>query len=286
MGMKRLFLLSMLIPALLQAQRWHINVYGGISNYEGDLQSKAFTLDEADGAFGAGVQYDVTRHFSILGDLSLAKVGASDAYNKPDLRARNLSFQTQIVEGNVLGEYTIYDLSRHRFSPYAFVGLAVYHFNPYAFDTVGHKVFLRPLSTEGEGLPQYPDRKPYSLTQMAIPFGGGIKIRITDNMVLAYEVGFRKLFTDYLDDVSTTYVDETVLLAAKGPEAVEMSYRANELKGGNPTYPTDGTLRGGSKYKDWYYFSVIKISIGLNYKGDTPYGKGIRGSIECPKKLY
>jgi len=275
----------MLIPTFLHAQRWHVNVFGGIANYDGALQSKLYTLEESYGAFGAGVQYDLTRNFSVLSDLTLAKVGASDAYNKPSLRARNLSFQSQILEGNVLAEYTLFDLSRHRFSPYAFAGLAVYHFNPYAYDTLGHKVYLKPLSTEGEGLPEYPDRKPYALTQPAIPFGGGIKVRVTDNVVLAYEVGVRKLFTDYLDDVSTYYVSESILLAERGPEAVEMSYRGNELKGGDPNYPAAGTLRGDPKSKDWYYFTTIKISIGINYKGNTPYGKGINGSIDCPKKL-
>jgi hypothetical protein len=274
-----------LIPTFLHAQRWHVNVFGGIANYDGALQSKLYTLEESYGAFGAGVQYDLTRNFSVLSDLTLAKVGASDAYNKPSLRARNLSFQSQILEGNVLAEYTLFDLSRHRFSPYAFAGLAVYHFNPYAYDTLGHKVYLKPLSTEGEGLPEYPDRKPYALTQPAIPFGGGIKVRVTDNVVLAYEVGVRKLFTDYLDDVSTYYVSESILLAERGPEAVEMSYRGNELKGGDPNYPAAGTLRGDPKSKDWYYFTTIKISIGINYKGNTPYGKGINGSIDCPKKL-
>ena len=39
-------------------------------------------------------------------------------------------------------------------------------------------------------------------------------------------VGFRKTFTDYLDDVSTFYVDQTILQNAKGPKAVEMAYRA------------------------------------------------------------
>jgi hypothetical protein len=283
--MKKLLVLGLLFPCILNAQRWHINVYGGISNYEGDLQNKVFTLDQSYAAFGGGLQYDLTRNFSILGNLSVGHVGASDAFNKPDLQPRNLSFQSQILEANLLGEYTFLDLRHNRLSPYVFAGLAVFHFNPYTFDTLGKKVFLQPLSTEGEGLPQYPDRKPYSLTQLAIPFGAGIKLRVTNSVVLAYELGFRKLFTDYLDDVSTTYVDENVLLAARGPEAVELSYRGNELKGGDPNYPASGTLRGGSKYKDWYYFSVIKISIGLNNNGETSYGRGIRGSVDCPKKL-
>src|SRR5690606_13448162 len=82
-----------------------------------------------------------------------------------------------------------------------------------------NKVFLKPLSTEGQGLPQYPDRKPYKLTQFAIPFGAGVKFRVSRNTVLAYEVGLRKIFTDYLDDVSTTYVDQATLLQERGRNA-------------------------------------------------------------------
>ncbi|HTQ27274.1 MAG TPA: DUF6089 family protein [Puia sp.] len=280
--MKKFFLLGLLAPTLLQAQRIHINLYGGISNYSGDLQAKPFTLDQSYASFGAGVQYDLTRNFSLLSNLNYLHVGASDQFNKASLQPRNLSFQTDIFEWNVLAEYNFLDLSRKRFSPYVFAGLAVYHFNPFAYDTMGNKVYLQPLSTEGEGLTEYPDRKPYNLTQLAIPFGAGIKLRVTDNVTVAYEINFRKLFTDYLDDVSTTYVDETTLLAARGPEAVEMAYRGNEVKGGAP-YPPDGTTRGGSKYKDWYYFTGLRVSIGLNSRGDNIYGK--RGSIECPKKL-
>jgi hypothetical protein len=283
--MKKLFLVGILVPGILSAQRWHVNLFGGISNYSGDLQDKQFTLDESYGMFGAGLQYDLSRHFSVRTDISIAKVGASDAFNKPDLQSRNLSFQTNIQEANLLLEYTLADLSQHRFSPYVFAGVAIFHFNPYAYDSLGNKVFLRPLSTEGEGLPQYPTQRPYSLTQPAIPFGGGVKLRVTSNVVVSYEIAFRKLFTDYLDDVSTFYVDPNILLAARGPEAVEMAYRGNEIKNGNPNYPATFSIRGNPKSKDWYYFSVIKISIGLNAEGNTPYGRGVRGSVDCPKKL-
>ncbi|HTS45425.1 MAG TPA: DUF6089 family protein [Puia sp.] len=281
--MKRLILLVIFLPSLLFAQRWHVNLYGGMSNYSGDLQSKAFTLDQSYAAFGGGVQYDITRYFSVSSNISLMKVGASDKFNKPDLQARNLSFQTQIFEWNVIGEYNFIDLTKRRFTPYVMAGLAVYHFNPYAYDTAGNKIYLQPLSTEGEGLPQYPDEKPYSLTQLAIPMGAGVKLRISDNVVISYEVGFRKLFTDYLDDVSNKYVDRTILLNAKGPTAVEMAYRGGEVKGGDPNYPPAGTIRGGSKYKDWYYFTGIKVSFAIINRHDPYYG---RGRIDCPKKVY
>src|ERR1700761_277763 len=240
--MKKFLLAGLLFPLLTQAQ-WNVNLYGGFSNYFGDLQERPYTTNQANGSFGAGLQYDLNGHFSVLSNLTYGRVSAADGYSKQaNLRARNLNFETKIGEWNLLLEYNLLDLRSHRLTPYAFAGVAVYHFNPYSYDTLGHKTYLRPLSTEGEGLSQYPGRKPYALTQMAIPFGGGIKFRISDRVVLAYEIGLRKLFTDYLDDVSNTYVSEAALLAAKGSTAVEMAYRGNEIKGGGG-YPPDGEVR-------------------------------------------
>ena len=282
--MRKFLLVALLCPIITHAQ-WHVNLFGGFSNYIGDLQSKVYTTEQSHGAFGAGLQYDLNGHFSILGNASYGRIGASDAYSKQaDLRARNLSFQSRIYEGNFLLEYNLLDLNEHRLTPYVFGGIALFHFNPYAYDSLGKKVYLRPLSTEGEGLSQYPNRKLYNLFQFAIPFGGGIKFCITNNVVLAYEIGLRKTFTDYLDDVSTTYVDRATLLAAKGPKAVEMAYRGGELKGG-AAYPPAGTIRGGSKHKDWYYLSGVKVSIALFTNRVTEHHRH-NGVIDCPKNVY
>jgi hypothetical protein len=281
--MKQLLLAALLSPLLTQAQ-WNVNLFGGFSNYNGDLQSQDYTTQQSHLSFGAGIQYDLNPHFSLLSNLTYGKVGASDSYSPyADLRARNLSFLTDIGELNVLIEYNLLDLRSHWVTPYVFVGAAVYHFNPYAYDTTGKKVYLRPLSTEGEGLPQYPGRKEYALTQMAIPFGAGIKFRISDRVTLAYEVGLRKLFTDYLDDVSSTYVSESVLLAAKGPEAVEMAYRGNEIKEG-AAYPAAGTPRGGPHHDDWYYMSGLRVTIALNDRS-AAYRRA-KGILDCPQKVY
>jgi len=286
--MKKILLAGMLCatlsPLMTQAQ-WNVNLFGGFSNYFGDLQEKAYTTQQSNGSFGAGLQYDFTGHFSVLSNLTYGRVSASDGYaGKADLRARNLNFETVITEWNVLAEYNFLDLQVHKLTPYVFAGLAVYHFNPYSYDTTGKKVYLRPLSTEGEGLSQYPGRKEYALTQLAIPFGGGIKFRISDRVTLAYEIGLRKLFTDYLDDVSATYVSQANLLAARGPEAVEMAYRGNQLKTGG-TYPPDGTVRGNPKHKDWYYMSGLRVTIALNSMQMSLHRRN-RGVIDCPKKVY
>lgn len=284
-------LMILLTPvSAFSQQRLHLTLFGGISNYQGDMQDKQFTLDNSRGAVGIGLKYDITPHLAVRTGLNYGTVEGSDK-NSVDsaLRARNLSFTTRILEGNLMLEYTFFDLERKKISPFVFAGIAIYHFNPFAFDSLGNKIYLKPLSTEGQGLAQYPGRKPYKLTQAAIPFGGGIKFRISPNTVLSYELGFRKLSTDYLDDLSTTYVDQFALAAARGNKAVEMAYRGGELKGGSTTYPADGTIRGGSKYKDWYYFTGFTLYIGINTRNTRNFNESSRkggGRLDCPKPVY
>jgi hypothetical protein len=282
--MKNFLLVSILLaPLFSSAQRWHLNLFGGFTNYQGDLQEKPLTFEQANGGFGAGLKYDLTPHFALRTGLMYGKTSADDKRNtNAALKERNLNFESRILEGNLMLEYTLFDMEAKRFSPYAFAGVAVYRFNPYSYDTLGSKVYLKPLSTEGQGLEAYSDRKPYKLTQMAIPFGGGLKLRVSDNVVIAYEIGLRKLSTDYLDDVSRSYVDQRLLLATRGSKAVEMAYRGDELKNGNPVYPDAGAIRGGEKQKDWYYFQGININIGLNL------GKAVRTRVgrsrtDCPE---
>jgi hypothetical protein len=279
--MKKLVLIGLsCLPLTLCAQSLHLNLFGGFTNYQGDMQEKVFTLDQSNGGFGAGLTYDITGHFSLRGGLMYGKATADDKRNKPSLQERNLNFGSKIYEANVLGEYNLFDLSENRLTPYVFGGIALYHFSPYTYDTLGNKAFLQPLSTEGQGF--YDGRKPYKLTQLAIPFGGGVKFRVTENLTIAYEVGLRKLFTDYFDDVSKTYTDQNLLLAAKGPTAAELSYRGDELKNGNPNYPVAGTVRGSAKQKDWYYFQGINISIGL---GRITGGNFGRNQTDCPGRV-
>jgi hypothetical protein len=281
--MRKLIWLCLAIPCIVHAQKFHVDLFGGFSNYQGDLQEKRFTTAQAKRAVGVGLRYDLSNHFSVRTNLTYAAIGANDKYNAlSDLRARNLNFTTKITEGNVLLDYNILNLNYHKLTPYVFGGVAVFHFNPYTNDSLGNKTYLRPLSTEGEGLAAYPNRKEYQLTQFAIPFGAGIRWKFTENIILSYEFGLRKTFTDYLDDVSTTYIDQNALAAAKGATAVELAYRGDELKNGS-TYPAEGTIRGGSKYKDWYYFSGVTISIGIGKM------RGFHGSdngrTDCPKSV-
>lgn len=261
--MKKHFLLILLYFFVnsLQAQKsLNVDFFLGTSNYSGDLQEKRFTFSQAHLAGGLGLSYDITNQISIRTAFKLGKVSATDSKGRN--RVRNLNFSSMITEGDVDLQYFFSPLGTNPFTPYGFIGIAVYHFSPYTFDSTGQKYFLKPLSTEGEGF--IAGRPNYSLTQLSIPFGAGVKLSLSDDINVGLEVGIRKLFTDYLDDVSTSYVDPNLLLANRGAKAVELSYRGDELKGGSQTYPRVGQIRGSPNYKDWYYFTGLTLSFRLN----------------------
>jgi len=178
-----------------------------------------------------------------------------------------------VHEFSAVGEYYLFNLYERRISPYGFVGLAVFKFDPYAFDPAKNKVLLQRLSTEGQGITGY--GKQYKLTQLAIPFGGGVKYAINENMRIGLELGMRKLFTDYLDDISGNYADPNDLLAAKGQLSVDMSFRGDEVPSGSPTYPAKGAQRGSPKAKDFYYFTGIHFTYRIGGNGGSGGGGGM-----------
>ncbi|HUQ66089.1 MAG TPA: DUF6089 family protein [Flavitalea sp.] len=285
--MPRILLVLLILPFTTFAQKQvNLTFFGGLSNYSGDLQEKQFTLDQSHAAFGAGLSYEWMPKLLVRGGCTVGKLSADDRFSSKTLnRQRNLNFSSVIYDASLLADYSLYDLSEKRVTPYVFAGIALFGFNPYTYDSTGTKYFLRNLSTEGQGLFEYPDRKKYKNVQFSIPMGIGVRFRITDNAYLGYEIGFRKTFTDYIDDVSKTYVDEALLASNRSAKAVELAFRSNELKDVSLPYPRNGTVRGGPKYKDWYYFSGITLSIGLFNTSEAGLfgGKGKRGSIECPK---
>jgi hypothetical protein len=288
---KTLILFSfVLATTFANSQRFHIGVFGGLAAYNGDLTEKIFPKKVTNGAIGITGNYELTDKIMLRGGFTYAIVGGADRFSdKPELVLRNLAFETRIFEFSAIGEYYFFNLYDRRYSPYLFAGMAVFSYDPYAFNGTDEKVFLQPLGTEGQGISGYPD-KPYGLTQFAIPFGGGLKFAITENLRVGVELGMRKLFTDYLDDVSKNYPDEADLLAARGQLAVDMSYRGDEV-GGSPTFPTKDAMRGSPKSKDYYYFTGIHLTYkfgsgdgGNGYGGGG--GRGKKKGMGCPTNVY
>lgn len=273
------------------SQRWSVELLGGISNYQGDLQESRFTFTQSNAAFGAGLNYQITNHLSIRGMATIGRIQADDKFNRDSfLIKRNLNFHSRIYDLSFTGVYDFLDLSERRFSPYIFGGFSFFHFNPYTTDASGNDVNLRSLTTEGQNLPQYPDRKMYSLNQLSIPFGGGIHFAVTENITLGYEIRMHKSFTDYLDDVSKNYVDQTTLLNERGQQSVDFAFRGDELENPLP-YPADGTKRGSPEFKDWFYFTGLTVSIRLQtgkesgvFSGGGRHSKSSK--LGCPTNVH
>jgi hypothetical protein len=193
----------------------------------------------------------------IRGGLGWGRLAGDDQDSKKaDLRARNLNFKTTIYELNLSAEVNLLDPESFWAYPYLMTGVGVFHFDPYTYDKDNKKTFLHPLRTEGQGLSNYPDRKMYSLTQFYLPIGGGWKVNMK-KYSLGFEIAVRYLFTDYLDDVSKTYVNRDVLYDKVSPKSAELAFRQIPL-------PGEGEMRGNSETRDFYFMAGVKYIWYLN----------------------
>jgi len=184
---------------------------------------------------------------------------------------RNMNFYTPIVELAVQGEYHItkervghrYNLRRVRgvkgikLNTYFFAGIAGFWFNPKGRDQNGKWQSLQPLGTEGQNVS--PVRKKYSRIQVAIPFGVGFKYGLNRKWSIGLELGVRKTFTDYIDDVSTTYYDNDAIRAASGDEAAYLADPSARTTG--QSY--GGQQRGDPNDKDTYMFMILNLTYKL-----------------------
>jgi len=278
--MARLVLLLLFFPAFTFAQdKLSLTLFGGFSNYSGELQEKRFTISQAHAAVGAGLNYRLHDKWTLHGTLRVGKLSADDKFSsRAANRARNLNFYSSLYEAAFTLEYSLFDQEIKGWTPYAFAGGAIFRFNPHG---EGYRE-LRQYSTEGQGF--IDGKSPYRIVTFSVPFGGGVRVRITDNTYLGYEIGIRKTFTDYIDDVSTTYPDGNLLLQNRGQDAVDVAFRGDEIDRTLP-YPAPGTLRGSPTTKDWYYLSGITLSIGIMDRQGRLFGKNQkRGSVDCPKR--
>ncbi len=208
------------------------------------------------------------------GDTDLVKVKSTAI----DRFARNLSFRSNIFEVNVLGEFYPLTLfgnggpvyESQAISPYIVAGFGLFHFNPQA-KLNNNWVDLQPLRTEGEGFTEYPDRKVYHTTQIDIPFGLGGRYQISDNINISLEFLFRKLFTDYLDDVSTTYIDPSLFPKYLKGDDLANALALNNRAGQDPEHPDrkyvlPGDKRGNSSRDDHFFSLNLKVGYVFAYK--------------------
>lgn len=248
-----IFFLTLSTMTTMHAQRSEVGIFAGGSFYLGDLNTQLFSQTKL--SVGLLYRYNFNTHWALKSNLFYGKLQGDDAkHNNP----RNLSFHSPLFDFSIQAEFNFLSYftgsdNLYRWSPYILAGLSAFYFTPEALYK-GNWVDLKSLCTEGQGLSGY--AKPYSLFQMAIPFGIGVKYSLAKNLCLGMEWSMRRSFTDYVDDVSKTYVDPN-LLSSINPLSPVLADRSN------PPHEA-GSARGISSNKDWYSF----IGLFLTYKID------------------
>lgn len=281
--MRKLFLFTCLFSVLhTPAQTLRLNFMAGLSNYYGETQTKKLTFEQSNPVIALGATLDLTDKLLLRSEFIATKLQGDDKRGMyPD---RNLNFKTSIREATLLLEYNLFDLYEKKITPYFFTGVGLFNFNSYTTDSLNRKVFLKGLSTEGQGFPEYPDRKVYKNTQLNIPIGGGLKYAISEDVQFGFEYGLRVLFTDYIDDVSKSFIDPTILRNRAGQLAVDLSYRSDELKSGSQTYPGEGSLRGSLKVNDLYYYGLARLIIRMNWF-ENGMSSSRKNRLGCPSRV-
>jgi len=278
-------------------------------NYYGDLAPNAARLSTdisfTRPALGITVSQRLGPRYSITGGFMYGTLRGSDfsSADENDVSSgmyrfyRNLSFRNRIKELSVVASFDLFEnqatyLSRPDWTPFIFAGIAVFHHNPQAvapavglngqpLTEAGNWVSLHDLGTEGQYADLLPTDanygiKPYKLIQFSIPIGIGVRFKVHDVVDVSAELGFRYLFTDYIDDVSKNYVDLGVL---DSDLAKALSYRSNELtrpdiarqpmvardgmtydliNGYGYEYPTN--MRGKEGNKDIFMVTTFRLS--------------------------
>ena len=264
-------------PTTLRAQNSELGINAGVSYYTGDLNPMGHFKPLK---FAGGLHYklNMNKRVSLRASALYARVEASDenALNINQIN-RNLHFKSNIIEVGGIVEvnffnYVIGEFKRYKpYSPYLFFGMTYFKMNPKGSYNDEY-IELQPLGTEGQGTSASQDKR-YNLNQIAIPFGLGFKFNITRKMAMAFEYGVRKTFTDYLDDVSGSYVDPFILASENGPVAAEMADQSINQEGLQGT--NTGMDRGNPYTKDWYFYSggTLSFILGKEDKCRQNFGR-------------
>lgn len=255
-----------------QAQHLEAGLSLGTASYGGELAADGIDgnlrlLRPSAGIFGRYYFSDV---LSVRTNVHVFRLKGDDALSD---RARNLHFRSANVEAGVQLEINIpgyqpYALYRP-FSPYLFAGIGFMAFNPEA-QYEGNWIELQPLGTEGQHLDAFPDRQPYPKSTLIVPLGVGVKYALNDEWNLGVQAGIRLTQTDYLDDVSSTYISDEEMAANSDPLAGILANRSGE-----PVFT--GQERGDPTRNDTYF--LVEVMISYNFLDN-----GLAGSRNRSKK--
>lgn len=238
----------------------------GTSTYYGDLQDPGDYMD-AKPSLAIGLQRFYTNRIAARLEATYFRLSGDDSDAEAQGRVvRNLSFRSDNIEVNLVGILNAFPKGRRFYqrpplNPYGFAGIGVIYYNPKAKipdeDWNGNRLLnagkyteLQPLQTEGVS---------YQRFAIVVPFGFGVKYKISPFTNIALEGGYRLTFTDYLDDVSTTYQLHNSI---EDPLTQALADRRHEIDLA-PLGLEEDHIRGNPDENDGYFLLSIKLEYYL-----------------------
>lgn len=254
---------SILFAFGAKAQYLEVGAFGGVSYYLGDLNPDIH-FQSSHPAFGAVARLNLNDRWALRLSGTYGTVSGDDLKRKY-VTNRDLKFTSAVTDISAIVEFNFLDYNTGSiidyFTPYVFAGIGTIFYNPKAEGQT-----LRDLGTEGQ-LVGYEGRSKYGNMTLAIPFGMGVKYSLNKKWCLGFEWGMRKTFTDYIDDVSTTYYldGETI-----DPNNIDQVL-SDPTKNHKP-----GMQRGNSEFKDWVNYTGFSITYRIEIIDQSGCPRGYR----------
>ena len=251
-----IFVISLALSTSVLAQRAEIGINAGGAGYLGDLNQNNPVKISGISA-GAFARINFNPYLGLGLHYTYGEIKGDDLKSSNDqFKERALNFNTSIHEVSLLANLNFFDIysasSKRKFTPYIFAGVGGFYFNPKAtYDNVKYTLSDYTTNAKKDGTPVT-----YKQYAISVPYGVGVKYKLTDYLTLFSEIGYRTTFTDFIDDVGDYYYLNT-MPGSTGASRYFPPYNASTTA----SIGVPGTQRGDLRKRDTYMF----VSIGISY---------------------
>lgn len=246
----------MMLSSGASAQTMEVGGFAGTSYYIGEL-NPGLPFNQTQFAYGALVRYNLNARWALKFNYYRGQLQGSDATGG-SVKDRDLNFKSKINDFSLVAEFNFWEYytgsKKSYFTPFIFGGLSYFNFKSTSYSGVD----LQSIGTEGQNV-GFDGRSPYKQYSFAMTFGFGIKYSVSERIGLAFECGMRKTFTDYIDDISTSYYLEG--------QNIDPNNQGQVLS--DPTMSHDEYMqRGNDQNKDWYNYTGISITYKFDLRSN------------------
>jgi len=244
------------------AQKFEIGGYVAGVNYYGDIHPLPTTRSTQLGASLFG-KANLNPYWGFRAGIFTGSIAGYDSLSNNSFQQnRRLSFESSVRELYGAVEFNFFkyipnDDDAAHFTPFLYSGFGFTRVNPTTRLGV-NSYSLIDAGTEGQDIDGTTDKdKPINRAQPFFLIGGGLKYNISGFFTLGLDIGVRKTYSDYLDDVSTIYADNKTILKLRGEEYALLADPNQTQPNTNPY--RQGDQRGLTSNNDWYYSAGLSL---------------------------